>query len=256
MHSARARPNATARSRSTTGTSSASGRALMSGIHALVRLLLEQRRLDQRRGLDTGVFISGYEGSPLGGLDQELARAHRHLDPLGVVFRPGLNEELAATAVSGTQLLGELFGTRPRRDRRLLVRQEPGPRSRRRRDAPRQRHGHRTARRGGRADRRRPGGEVLDAAERLRAALSQPDDADPRARDRARDRRPGPARRRAVARVRPLDGPEDRHRARRRDGDGRRRRTCRPACRLPAGAPPPTRRCCSRRARSTPSRTR
>ena len=80
----------------------------MSGIHALVRLLLEQRRLDQRRGLDTGVFISGYEGSPLGGLDQELARAHRHLDPLGVVFRPGLNEELAATAVSGTQLLGEL----------------------------------------------------------------------------------------------------------------------------------------------------
>ncbi len=85
-----------------------SGRALMSGIHALVRLLLEQRRLDQRRGLDTGIFISGYEGSPLGGLDQELARAHGHLDPLGVVFRPGLNEELAATAVSGTQLLGEL----------------------------------------------------------------------------------------------------------------------------------------------------
>ncbi len=85
-----------------------SGRALMSGIHALVRLLLEQRRLDARRGLDTGVFISGYEGSPLGGLDQELVRASDHLDPLGVVFRPGLNEELAATAVSGTQLLGEL----------------------------------------------------------------------------------------------------------------------------------------------------
>ena len=85
-----------------------SGRALMSGIHALVRLLLEQRRLDARRGLDTGVFISGYEGSPLGGLDQELARASDHLDPLGVVFQPGLNEELAATAVSGTQLLGEL----------------------------------------------------------------------------------------------------------------------------------------------------
>jgi indolepyruvate ferredoxin oxidoreductase len=87
---------------------SASGPALMSGIHALVRLLLEQRRLDARRGLDTGIFVSGYEGSPLGGFDQELARCAEHLDPLGIVFRPGLNEELAATAVSGTQLLGEL----------------------------------------------------------------------------------------------------------------------------------------------------
>ncbi len=85
-----------------------SGRALMSGIHALVRLLLEQRRLDARRGLDTAAFISGYEGSPLGGLDQELVRSRGHLDPLDIVFRPGLNEELAATAVAGTQLLGEL----------------------------------------------------------------------------------------------------------------------------------------------------
>ncbi len=85
-----------------------SGRALMSGIHALVRLMLEQRRLDARRGLDTGAFVSGYEGSPLGGLDQELARAREHLDPLNIVFRPGLNEELAATAVSGTQLLSQV----------------------------------------------------------------------------------------------------------------------------------------------------
>ena len=51
-----------------------SGPILLSGIQALVRLMLDQRRLDDRRGLDTGVFVSGYQGSPLGGLDQELRR--------------------------------------------------------------------------------------------------------------------------------------------------------------------------------------
>jgi indolepyruvate ferredoxin oxidoreductase len=88
------------------------GRALMSGVQALVRLVLEQRQLDQARGLDTRAFISGYQGSPLGGLDQELGRAKRFLDPAGVVFRPGVNEELAATAVAGTQLLGNVPGRR------------------------------------------------------------------------------------------------------------------------------------------------
>jgi indolepyruvate ferredoxin oxidoreductase len=88
------------------------GLALMSGIQALVRVTLDQRRLDRRRGLDTAVFVSGYPGSPLGGLDQELRRAAKHLDPAGVVFQAGLNEELAATAVAGTQLLGQLEGRR------------------------------------------------------------------------------------------------------------------------------------------------
>ncbi|MEW2502381.1 indolepyruvate ferredoxin oxidoreductase family protein [Amycolatopsis sp. NPDC047767] len=88
------------------------GRALISGVQALVRLTLEQRRLDEARGLDTRVFVSGYQGSPLGGLDQELARARKFLDPAGVVFRPGVNEELAATAVAGTQLLGNVPGRR------------------------------------------------------------------------------------------------------------------------------------------------
>jgi len=87
-----------------------SGRVLLGGIQALVRLLIEQRRLDLARGLNTGMFISGYPGSPLGGLDKEIARAHGHLDPLGVEFVPAVNEELAATAVSGTQLVAELPG--------------------------------------------------------------------------------------------------------------------------------------------------
>jgi indolepyruvate ferredoxin oxidoreductase len=86
------------------------GRALMSGIQALVRLLIEQRRLDASRGLNTGVFVSGYPGSPLGGLDREIVRAREHLNPHGVVFEPGVNEELAATAVNGTQLVEQLPG--------------------------------------------------------------------------------------------------------------------------------------------------
>jgi indolepyruvate ferredoxin oxidoreductase len=86
------------------------GWALMSGVQALVRLMLEQRRLDESRNLDTRVFVSGYPGSPLGGLDLELGRARKFLD--GVVFQPGLNEELAATAVGGTQLLGQVPGRR------------------------------------------------------------------------------------------------------------------------------------------------
>ncbi|MGI5267656.1 indolepyruvate ferredoxin oxidoreductase family protein [Nonomuraea sp. CA-218870] len=89
-----------------------SGRALISGIQALVRLTLEQRRLDRERGLDTRVFVSGYQGSPLGGVDLEMGRAARFLEAAGVVFKPGLNEELAATAVAGTQLLDALPGRR------------------------------------------------------------------------------------------------------------------------------------------------
>ncbi|MFG2791140.1 indolepyruvate ferredoxin oxidoreductase family protein [Streptomyces sp. NPDC048419] len=88
------------------------GRALMSGVQALVRLTLEQRRLDRDRGLDTRVYVSGYQGSPLGSVDLEMGRAARFLDEAGVVFKAGLNEELAATAVGGTQLLGRLPGAR------------------------------------------------------------------------------------------------------------------------------------------------
>ena len=88
------------------------GIVVLSGIQALVRMMLEQRRLDRARGLNTGMYVSGYQGSPLGGLDKELARAAEHTGPAGIVFQPGLNEELAATAVAGTQLLGALDGRR------------------------------------------------------------------------------------------------------------------------------------------------
>ncbi len=80
------------------------GDAYMSGIQALVRLPIEQMRRDTRLGLKTGCLISGYEGSPLGGYDLALLRAARFLDEHGVRFVPGVNEELALTAVMGSQL--------------------------------------------------------------------------------------------------------------------------------------------------------
>ncbi len=86
----------------------ARGRAFMSGVQALVRLPMLQRARDVAAGLNTGGFISGYRGSPLGGYDQSLMAARKHLAESHVVFQPGVNEELAATALWGTQQL-ELY---------------------------------------------------------------------------------------------------------------------------------------------------
>ena len=82
------------------------GRAFMSGVQALVRLPMLQRQRDQLAGKNTAGFISGYRGSPLGNYDQALWSARKHLQAQHIVFQPGVNEELAATALWGTQQLG------------------------------------------------------------------------------------------------------------------------------------------------------
>ena len=84
------------------------GRVYLTGIQALVRLPMDQHRRDQRAGMRTGIFISGYEGSPLAGYDLTLARTGRLLHEHGIVHRPAVNEELAATAVMGSQIV-QLF---------------------------------------------------------------------------------------------------------------------------------------------------
>ncbi|MFM2073982.1 MAG: hypothetical protein RJB34_287 [Pseudomonadota bacterium] len=82
------------------------GHAFMSGVHALVKLPMLQHQRDALAGHHTAGFISGYRGSPLGSYDQLLQKAQAHLKAQHVVFQPGVNEELAATAVWGTQQLG------------------------------------------------------------------------------------------------------------------------------------------------------
>jgi indolepyruvate ferredoxin oxidoreductase len=81
----------------------ASGRAYMTGVQALVRLLMMQRQRDSAAGLNTAGFVSGYRGSPLGGLDQALWSAEKFLTRAHIKFQPGLNEDLAATAIWGSQ---------------------------------------------------------------------------------------------------------------------------------------------------------
>jgi indolepyruvate ferredoxin oxidoreductase len=86
-----------------------SGRVYLTGTQALVRLPIMQRQRDAAAGLKTGCFISGYRGSPLGGLDQQLWQAQPFLSRNHIHFRPGVNEDLAATAIWGSQQ-GDIFG--------------------------------------------------------------------------------------------------------------------------------------------------
>jgi indolepyruvate ferredoxin oxidoreductase len=102
---------------------------VLAGMPALVRMLVTQLALDHAAGLETAAFVSGYPGSPLGGLDLELARQRALLEAHGILHRPGLNEELAATAVFGSQVaaarpdrtrdgvLGVWYGKSPGLDR-------------------------------------------------------------------------------------------------------------------------------------------
>lgn len=90
----------------------AHGEVFMTGIQALVRLPMDQRRRDRAAGLRTAGYVSGYQGSPLAAIDGALRRAERHLQADDVLFRPGLNEELAVTAVAGTQYVSMFPGAR------------------------------------------------------------------------------------------------------------------------------------------------
>jgi indolepyruvate ferredoxin oxidoreductase len=89
-----------------------SGRVFLTGTQALVRLAMIQRSRDLAAGLNTAGFISGYRGSPLGGFDQALWKARKHLESHHIRFQPGVNEELAATAVWGSQQVGLFPGAK------------------------------------------------------------------------------------------------------------------------------------------------
>jgi indolepyruvate ferredoxin oxidoreductase len=109
------------------------GRVFLSGTQALVRLLLALRQRDRAAGMNTGVFVSGYRGSPLGGFDYALWRARAFLEAENIHFVPGVNEDLAATAVWGSQqvnlkpgsqvegVAGVWYGKGPGADRSLDV---------------------------------------------------------------------------------------------------------------------------------------
>ena len=80
-----------------------SGRIFVTGVQAFVRLMILQRQRDKLAGLNTAGFVSGYRGSPLGGLDLAMWKASKFLERSNIKFQPGLNEDLAATAIWGTQ---------------------------------------------------------------------------------------------------------------------------------------------------------
>jgi indolepyruvate ferredoxin oxidoreductase len=88
------------------------GAILLTGTQALVRLPMDQRRRDRNAGLNTAGYISGYRGSPIGGYDSALWRAATHLEADNILFQPGLNEDLAATAICGTQQIDTMPGAK------------------------------------------------------------------------------------------------------------------------------------------------
>ena len=150
---------------SPTGSPPTAGTVFLSGVQALARLPIEQLRADRRAGLRTAAFVSGLPGVPARRLRRHRRARRRSWRPdLPIVCRPAVNEEYAATAVMGSQLAVRAARLPLRRRRRHLVRQGPGRRPRHRRPPPRGVRRHVDARRRGRARRRRPEREELDAA--------------------------------------------------------------------------------------------
>ena len=103
-----------------------SGRVLLSGTQALVRLPIMQRQRDATAGLNTAGFVTGYRGSPLGGIDTAYWRAEKHLKQHNIHFQAAVNEDLAATAVWGSQQVGLFPGRKTRWRFRDVVRQRAG----------------------------------------------------------------------------------------------------------------------------------
>ena len=148
-----------------------SGRVYLTGTQALVRLPMMQRQRDLAAGLNTAGYITGYRGSPLGGFDQALWQAKRFIKKNHIEFQPGVNEDLAATALWGTQqihlypgakydgVFGMWYGKGPGVDRCGDVAQA------------RQLRRHLQAWRRAGAGRRRPHGQVVDHGAPERARL-------------------------------------------------------------------------------------
>jgi indolepyruvate ferredoxin oxidoreductase len=159
---------------------------LVTGYQALIRACLMQKARDKTAGLNTGGYLTGYRGSPLGGLDQQFMRAGRELAGADIKFQPGINEELAATALWGAQqaelrgegkfdgVFGLWYGKGPGVDRSATCSATPICR-------------YVEARRRARFDGRRPHRRILHHRAPVRIPLRRCNDADPQSGRRAGD---------------------------------------------------------------------
>ena len=196
------------------------GRVFLTGAQAFVRLLILQRQRDVLAGLNTAGFVSGYRGSPLGALDQSLWKAQPFLDRAHIKFQPGLNEDLAATSIWGSQQVNLYPGATLRRRVRDVVRQGAGGGPLRRRVQAREPRRHVEARRRAGAGGGRSRRQVVDAAAPVRPHVLGGDDAGALPVERAGDPRPRPARLGDVALLRRLGRLQVRRRHRRELGVG------------------------------------
>ena len=192
------------------------GRVFMSGNQVLVRLPIQQRLRDAAAGRNTAGYVSGYRGSPLGRYDMEMWQAQELLAENHIHFRAAVNEDLAATALWGSQYVGSFPGREVRRRVRHLVRQGSGRRPLRRRAAAREQRGHQPMGRRARDRRRRSRRQVVDDHQLLRPDLHRRRDSGALPVERAGAPRFRPARHRDEPLFRLLGRAEGGHRYRRR----------------------------------------